>query len=320
MSDKQTFVTRSAFAASMQQDETEREFSYIGDQLFDGEDLIDRVYVSFVHLIAGGGWLTENPTFAPDINDIGLVYQNGLYIPCEKRVVFSGFVQMDVDPIPDYCGTITDHDIGHGSTTQSVSVSKARIPKGWIAPCQGTQIRVTIMTRDKSMTRQDKKILDGNADYLGAFTFPAVIKSNGEIIPAVNNRFRVEGKMVSTWAKFCWAAIKTINAWSDKRNLWQVKTAESLLSSDRKTPLTLGVSSEHIKSLFYSRQAPLTMSGRKRPILHWVESHKRRLKEGIDIDIEKHLRGITGFEMDGFTFEITDPIKQTLIKTRGLAA
>ena len=96
---------------------------------------------------------------------------------------------------------------------------------------------------------------------------------------------------------------------TDSRHLWRVETAERVVGGRHKTPLRLGVSVEHVKSLFYARQAPLTESGRRRPILHWVRAHQRRIAAGIDIDVRKHLRGIEAFEMDGFAFRITQPTK-----------
>jgi len=56
---------------------------------------------------------------------------------------------------------------------------------------------------------------------------------------------------------------------------------------------------------------PLTVTGRKKPILHWVRAHQRRIKEGVDIDINKHLRGCCEFVMNDTKFCITLPHKQT---------
>lgn len=92
--------------------------------------------------------------------------------------------------------------------------------------------------------------------------------------------------------------------WSDRRFLWNVVAQEGTSKA------TFGVHPEQIKSLFYSRELPMTETGRKRPILHWVASHHRRIKNGIDIDIEKHLRGITEFVYQGTKFTITQPIKK----------
>jgi len=95
----------------------------------------------------------------------------------------------------------------------------------------------------------------------------------------------------------------TIQAWQDRRYMWNV------MAKEREAKATFTVYPEEIKSLFYSRELPMTETGRKRPILHWVASHQRRLKSGIDIDIEKHLRGTNEFTYNGTKFIITRPIK-----------
>jgi hypothetical protein len=97
---------------------------------------------------------------------------------------------------------------------------------------------------------------------------------------------------------------------ADTRYLWNVTAKEGIAKA------TFCVYPEQIKSLFYSREMPLTETGRKRPILHWVAAHQRRIKNGIDIDIEKHLRGITEFTYQGTKFTITRPIKMILIKSQ----
>lgn len=96
-----------------------------------------------------------------------------------------------------------------------------------------------------------------------------------------------------------------IGFYQDRRYLWNVTANEGYAKA------TFGVYPEQIKSLFYARQLPLTETGRKRPILHWVNAHSRRIKEGIDVDIEKHLRGINEFVYKGTKFSITRPIKNT---------
>jgi len=96
----------------------------------------------------------------------------------------------------------------------------------------------------------------------------------------------------------------TLQFWQDRRYLWNVQAIEH----DAKC--TFGVYEEQIKSLLYARESPLTGTGRRRPILHWVKSHRKRIKSGVDVDIEKYLRGITEFVMDGTLFKITRPIKK----------
>jgi hypothetical protein len=101
-----------------------------------------------------------------------------------------------------------------------------------------------------------------------------------------------------------------INLFNDKRFLWNV------VASEGRAKVTFGVYEEQIKSLFYARDLPLTATGRKRPILHWVAAHRRRIKSGVDIDITKHLRGCSGFDMLGTRFDIINPVRPLNISNR----
>lgn len=96
----------------------------------------------------------------------------------------------------------------------------------------------------------------------------------------------------------------TISTWQDRRYLWNVTANEGFAKA------TFGVYPEEVKSLFYAREMPMTETGRKRPMLHWVAAHNRRMKSGIDVDIEKHLRGINEFVYQGTKFTITRPLKE----------
>jgi hypothetical protein len=100
-----------------------------------------------------------------------------------------------------------------------------------------------------------------------------------------------------------------VNLLNDSRHLWLVEVGEPVYENVDAT-LRFGVDSEWVKSLLFARQAPLTESGRKRPILHWVREHKRRLQNKEDIDISKHLRGITEVKMSELNFKITQPVKE----------
>lgn len=97
----------------------------------------------------------------------------------------------------------------------------------------------------------------------------------------------------------------SLGFYSDRKNFWNVTTTE-----DNNKNVHFGVYEEQIQSLFYARNLPMTATGRKRPILHWVAAHKRRVKQGTPVDVKKHMRGITAFEMNGTSFEITQPLKK----------
>lgn len=101
--------------------------------------------------------------------------------------------------------------------------------------------------------------------------------------------------------------VKTSITWSahiDKDRLWLVQA-----EGQREASATFGVRVEQIKSLFYARDLPLTAAGRRRPILHWVDAHNRRLKNGTDVVIPAHLKGIEQFTMGDTIFRICSPSK-----------
>jgi hypothetical protein len=90
---------------------------------------------------------------------------------------------------------------------------------------------------------------------------------------------------------------------ADSKHTW------SISANDGRTKVSVGAYRECVKSLLYARQLPMTATGRKRPILHLVQAHKRRMKEGIDVDIEQFLRGVDEVVMDGTKFKVLPPKK-----------
>jgi hypothetical protein len=88
---------------------------------------------------------------------------------------------------------------------------------------------------------------------------------------------------------------------ADRRFSWCITAEES------KARAHLGCMQEEIKSLLYARSLPLTATGRKRPVLHLVEAHKRRMKNGTDVDISSFLRGQQHVDIDGTRFTIKPP-------------
>jgi hypothetical protein len=76
-------------------------------------------------------------------------------------------------------------------------------------------------------------------------------------------------------------------------------------------PVPIG---EH-KELFALRDAPLTPSGRRKAILHWVASHLRRSKNEVQHKVAQHLRGVRQFTCDGLTVTLSPneaPVLQTV--------
>lgn len=88
---------------------------------------------------------------------------------------------------------------------------------------------------------------------------------------------------------------------TDARNQWTV-TAHTDVST-----VSVGAYAGVVKSLLYARELPVTASGRKRPILHLVDAHKRRIKSGIDINVKTFLRGTREIEMNGMKYTVQAP-------------
>lgn len=93
----------------------------------------------------------------------------------------------------------------------------------------------------------------------------------------------------------------TANTIADRMCQW------GIASSDSGVNVELQCYHDEIKSLLYARSLPMTSTGRKRPILHLVAAHRRRVKEGIEIDIEPFLRGVRKVDMGGAVFEVRSP-------------
>jgi hypothetical protein len=131
-------------------------------------------------------------------------------------------------------------------------------------------------------------------------------KQDGTLQTVAHGSMDIDEDKESIISDIGWTSA-VVGFYQDRRHLWNVTANEGIAKA------TFGVYPEEIKSLFYAREMPMTETGRKRPILHWVAAHNRRLKNGIDIDIEKHLRGINEFVYQGTKFIITRPIKNNSI-------
>lgn len=106
------------------------------------------------------------------------------------------------------------------------------------------------------------------------------------------------------WDNLTYAAYMAslvIQANDDRRHCWSINATEHDAS------VSIGVTAEEIKSVLYARSLPVTATGRKRPILHYVQAHTRRIRSGIDVDVREFMRGTSVVEMHGGVFEINPP-------------
>lgn len=279
------------------------DFLRVGEEILDSEDLVNRVYEVYLSLLAKQ-WQGQRGETRFKVDDIGYAYLDGFYMPCTKRIVFTTHVDIKNDPLPDRAGLVTLYkDLPTGTFIDFRHVRRIdRFPRGVVSACRGAKYNFTWMFPSK-----DKNAKPGTMEVNKMW---AVVKPNGDVEPAQGEGGAHSGGSVAYQSLWSQLIAEVINANADAEHLWKVRTREAMAITVE-TPLVLGVSVEHVKSLFYARSLPLTESGRKRPILHWVRAHERRLRSGIDVDVRQHLRGIEAFEMGGFPFEIVNPTKES---------
>jgi hypothetical protein len=279
----------------------------VGDDILDSQPLVDKLYTFYLALL-GGRWI-GTPGLPSGIDDVGHAYLQGFYYPCVRRPVLAGEVDLRADGLPRYAGLIQTLGQADSSAEDGLYFMTARpspVPRGIAVPCRGEHYRFAAMwrpTRLRNSPRQEK------VDTLEVAAWPFVVRPDGRLWAAKWVGDTRTGRDIAPFMSLALDASVVLNAWADRRHVWQVETSESLMGCKHRTPLVLGVGVEHVKSLFYAREVPLTDTGRKRPILHWVRAHERRLREGIEVDVRKHLRGIVEFEMAGFPFRIISPFK-----------
>lgn len=109
-----------------------------------------------------------------------------------------------------------------------------------------------------------------------------------------------------------WSAL-ALQAIADRRFCWVITAQETGAKAH------LGCMKEEVKSLLYARNLPLTATGRKRPILHLVEAHHRRMQSGTDVDVTAFLRGQQSVTIGNTLFTVRPPlvIKQFLSENSG---
>jgi hypothetical protein len=244
------------------------------------------------------------------------VRQIGCYFPSNDRVIYSPQTDdgrasrvQEIDPIsdgrPNVCLWSNNADnLWEKNYLQTFYMEAIReLPKPFKSDYPGKIYRVAALSFNEQVT--------GVCDYV-------TINSKGQVRsvyrpvqyhdPVTGRHMNIKDLPQSDTdhAEDCitiWAAA-TLQIYQDRRYLWNVCAKEGVAKA------TFAVHPEQIKSLFYARDLPMTETGRKRPILHWVSSHQRRMKSGTDVDIEKYLRGTHEFVYNNTKFEITNPTKE----------
>lgn len=291
------------FAVEAQRDE----FVETGIRLFDSEDMTDTLLRLFLGLSVKGWSAGRCDTASMKVEHIGQLYRQGLWLPCVPRVALAGVLDVRNDGLPDYAAIPLARPQGLDDGFDFIVAQKVpKLPIGYKAvPGAQAFIHAGVFygaPADRSERRMlSNEVLKWSGGYLSVH--------GDRLLPTRTQAPGINGGPFGILARYTSAAVQTV---SDFRHLWTVETEETPMGGKLPpTPLRLGVNGGIIKSLFYARQAPRAESGRRRPILHWVRQHQRRIADGVDVDVRKHMRGVTEFEMDGFPFRITSPVKET---------
>jgi hypothetical protein len=242
---------------------------------------------------------------------LGIFRKYGPYIPGNGRVhLYGKEFDMVNDELPlqgvlgarggQYKGTAANQYEGYFFC---ICFKKARsIPKGCTIRKNGRLYEYRIISASESHGIEGERnfftVSNGGeitaCDFAGFRRFGA--EFGGQAIVRLSDKEPHILDEVELWAstalQFC----------ADKRFCWNI------IAEEGRARVTLGAEKEEIKSLLYARDLPQTATGRKRPVLHLVESHKRRLKSGTDIDITPFLRGTQKVEMGGTVFSVIPPL------------
>lgn len=305
---------------------------FIKNEYWDKEEFEDSVASGLINLFETNIKKHHkiNPQFAFTDKMLERIRKIGCYFPPSDRVVLAEYVpgtntlsenqKLDVinDGFPDravFCKLIKpedrkyENDMREGAFLETSYIERIdKLPRPITANRQGKPFRlITVWLRNKFLEGHSAYFTVDDLGNTGGVFYkrsdydPIRKICRSELVNARTCQSKEES--ASAQDTHVISAAFTHQYWADRRFLWNVTAQEGIARA------TFGVYPEQIKSLFYSRELPMTETGRKRPILHWVASHHRRMKSGIDIDIEKHLRGINEFVFQGTKYIITRPIK-----------
>jgi hypothetical protein len=236
----------------------------------------------------------------------------GVYLPSPSRYILadedgSGYFDMVNDPLPrkGAFGMIKRQNgkAYDGYFTTVCFERKKALPKGWERMGKGAIYEILyVIAQNHGITGERKYVTvdnDGEVKACDAYGFQF---KKGNAPPGIKNTIirqsEVEPHLLREVEHWAGAALQYE---ADKRFSWSIMAEES------RAKVEIGCMSEEIKSLLYARSLPMTATGRKRPVLHLVESHKRRIRNGTDIDITAFLRGTQVVEMEGTKFTVKPP-------------
>lgn len=273
---------------------------FSGDQFpLDDEAIADLAINAMLLVMNNGG--RYFPGQKEDISDYAALVSYGVRFPWKDRITFGATVDLANDELPD-CAAIglTRHKKGQFAQCAYIFKAPDFIGRKFSALCGAKKVyRVGLVTGYESLSRQMTIEKSNEIESVVDPYFAAVMPDGTCVGSTVDGKANVYGANVLAYV---------IGLHNDRRYFWDVTATEDFWDGFP-AKAHFSIDQEYVKSLFYARSVPMTQAGRLRPILHWVRAHQRRIKEGVDIDIAKHLRGIDSFSMHGVNFAIGSPRK-----------
>lgn len=97
------------------------------------------------------------------------------------------------------------------------------------------------------------------------------------------------------------AVAHNFNLWISRLNMWSTTVEKN---GNR---ATFYVNSNETKDYFKNREKVVTVDGKTKRIIHYVESHERTYASGKKVTIKEHIRGLSKFNWNGFFCYVTAP-------------
>lgn len=247
-------------------------------------------------------WDNLNPEY------LNMIRSTGLYIPSNSRYIMDPhtfFWDFTIDP-PPQLGCVCfkpNSDLNPDLKDTYLSIIHLRrvkkfSSKYWHKESPG-------LLYELFMNGAENNGISGDRRYFTLTKYGEIVSCQQRIqiirsyLPGRKTEMLTESQEYLNETKL-WASF-TMQFIADLRFCW------SITAQEKTAKATLGCMQGEIKSLLYARDLPITTTGRKRPILHLVEAHKRRIRLGIDIDVTSFLRGVRTVEIGDTKFTVNPP-------------
>lgn len=239
-----------------------------------------------------------------DITDYAALVGYGVRFPWKDRISFGTNIDLINDDLPEQAVIgLTRQKKGQFAQCAYACVAPNFIAHKFSALAGVQKVyRVGLITGFDPLSRQMAKTPSNDIESVVRPYYAGVMKDGSCIGSTTDGRPDMFGANILAYV---------VCLHNDRRYFWDVTATEEFWDG-LPAKAHFSIDQEYVKSLFYARSVPITQTGRLRPILHWVRAHQRRIKDGIDIDIAKHLRGIDAFSMHGVNFSISQPRKKAL--------